>query len=79
MSWLPGWHLDRATALMTMVFADTAGIRDICELHGNCDHRWDWAGLLGRIVPDALARIAGPPYRAGQDKSALPADAEAAE
>ena len=46
------------------------------RIHGH-EYRRE-ACLLGLTAPDALAWIAGPPCRAGQDKSALPAAPEAA-
>ena len=59
-SWLPGQTLDRNTAITAMTLADTAAERDPAEGHRLWPHIQSWAGELGLIAPDAIARISQP-------------------
>ena len=76
-SWLPGRHLDRNSAITAMVLADVTGSGDIHPGHRLWVHVEGWAAELGLTAPDVLAQAASPPGRAGTGKSGEPADPEA--
>jgi hypothetical protein len=78
-SWLPGQHLDRNSAITAMVLADLTSSDDIDVGHRLWPHIEGWAAELGLTAPDALAATATPPVWSEPDKAALPADPEAAD
>lgn len=77
-SWLPGRHLDRNSAITAMVLADLTGPGDIRPGHHLWPHVEGWAAELGLTAPNVLAAVASPPGRTDPGKSAVPADPEAA-
>jgi hypothetical protein len=72
-SWLPGRHLDRNSAITAMTLAELAGPGDMHAGHRLWPHIEDWAAQLTLTPPEALTRIANPPawgearYDAGLD------------
>ena len=78
-SWLPGRHLDRNSAITAMILADITGHQD----PGGGRQLWaqahleGWAAELGLTAPDALTRAGRPPGRADAEETAVPADPEA--
>jgi hypothetical protein len=64
-SWLPGHHLDRNSAITAMVIADASGTGGLDRGHRLWPHIEGWAAELGLTAPTALAAIAAePPPRA---------------
>jgi hypothetical protein len=80
-SWLPGQHLDRNSAITAMVIADASGTGGLDQGHRLWPHIEGWAAELGMTAPTALAAVAAePPSRAisaAKDASAELADPEA--
>jgi hypothetical protein len=80
-SWLPGHHLDRNSAITAMVIADVSGPGGLDRGHRLWPHVEGWAAELGLTARTALGAIAAePPPRApsaGKDTWAEPADPEA--
>jgi hypothetical protein len=76
-SWLPGRHLSRNSAITAMVLADVTGPGDMHTGHRLWVHVEGWAAELGMTAPDVVARTVGGPTRADVGNSALPADPEA--
>ena len=78
-SWIPGRHLDRNSAITAMILADITGHQD----PGGGRQLWaqahleGWAAELGLTAPDALTRAGRPPGRADAEETAIPADPEA--
>jgi hypothetical protein len=79
-SWLPGRHLDRNSAITAMVLADTTGPGGIDAGHRLWPHIQGWAGELGLTAPDVLALTRTTTNRnaTATAKTAEPADPEAA-
>jgi len=79
-SWLPGHHLDRNSAITAMVIADASGAGGLDRGHRLWPHIESWAAELGLTAPTALAAIAAEPtpgaISAGKGASAEPADPE---
>ena len=65
MSWLPGRHLDRNSAITAMVLADATAHGDVTRRAPVLAHIEGWAAELGLTAPDALTQISSPPGRAG--------------
>jgi len=76
-SWLPGRHLDRNSAITAMMLADTTGPGDVHAGHPLWPHVEGWAAELGLTGPDALAQAGDPPSRDGAGRNAMPTDPEA--
>ena len=76
-SWLPGWYLDRSSAVTAMVVADAVGPDGVDRKHRLWIHVEGWAAGLGMTAPDVLTRAASPPEPDRDGKSAQPADPEA--
>ena len=76
-SWLPGRHLDRNSAITAMMLADTLGPGDVRDGHRLWPHVEGWAAELGLTGPDVLAQAGDPPCRDGAGRNATPADPEA--
>ena len=80
-SWLPGHHLDRNSAITAMVIADVSGPGGLDRGHRLWPHIESWAAELGLTAPTALAAVAAEPspgaISAGKGTSAEPADPEA--
>jgi hypothetical protein len=80
-SWLPGQHLDRNSAITAMVIADVSGSGGLDRGHRLWPHIEGWAAELGLTAPTALAAVAAEPppgaISAGKGASAEPADPEA--
>ncbi len=83
-SWLPGHHLDRNSAITAMVIADASGPGGLDRGHRLWPHIEGWAAELGLTAPTALAAVAAEPPpgaisadKAGKGASAEPADPEA--
>jgi hypothetical protein len=77
-SWLPGRHLDRNSAITAMTLADLIAHGDVHAGHRLWPHVEGWAAELGLKAPDILAEIARPPGRQDADRNALTADPETA-
>lgn len=78
-SWLPGRHMDRNTAITAMVLADVAGAGDVHAGHRLWPHIQGWAAELELTAPDALAWISQTLGRTSIEKdTAVPEDPEAA-
>ena len=77
-SWLPGRSMDRNSAITAMVLADVTGPGDLRAGDRLWVHVEGWAEELGLTARDVLAQAASLPGRTATDKSALPADPEAA-
>ena len=80
-SWLPGQHLDRNSAITAMVIADASGPGGMNRGHRLWPHIEGWAAELGLTAPTALAAIAAEPPQgaisAGKGTMAERADPEA--
>jgi hypothetical protein len=76
-SWLPGRHLYRSTAITAMVLAHISNHEDIRPGHRFWPDIESWAAALGLNAHDALARAAAPPGRAAPVSNAEPSDPEA--
>ncbi len=76
-SWLPGRHLDRNSAITAMMLADSVGPDDVHAGHRLWPFVEGWAAELGLTGPDVLAQVGGPPGRDGAGRNAMPADPEA--
>ena len=80
-SWLPGHHLDRNSAITAMVIADASGPGGLDRGHRLWQHIESWAAELGLTAPTALAAVAAEAVpgtiSAGKDASAERADPEA--
>jgi hypothetical protein len=72
-SWLPGRHLDRNSAITAMVLADLAA-RDPRPGHRIWPFVQSWAAELGLTAPGAIALAAQPP---AQEPALSPPDHEA--
>jgi hypothetical protein len=78
-SWLPGWLLDRNTAITAMVLADTAASGSPQPGGRLWPHVEGWAAEIGLEAPEALARVSRPPGGATAGKAdAAHCDPEAA-
>ncbi len=77
-SWLPGRHLDRNSAITAMMLADALGPGDVRAGHRLWAHVEGWAAELGLTAPEVLAQAGDPPGRDGAGRNAMPADPEAA-
>ena len=78
-SWLPGRHLDRNSAITAMTLADITGHQDPGGGHQLWAqaHLEGWAAELGLTAPDALTRAGRPHGRADAEETAITADPEA--
>jgi hypothetical protein len=80
-SWLPGQHLDRNSAITAMVIADASGPGGLDRGHRLWPFIEGWAGELGLTAPTALAAVAAEPepgdISAHKDTCAELADPEA--
>lgn len=80
-SWLPGRHLDRDSAITAMVIADASGPGGLHRGHRLWPHVENWAAELGLTAPTALAAVAAEPPPGGisadQSISAEPSGPEA--
>ena len=76
-SWLPGRHMDRNSAITAMVLADLVASDDMKAGHRLWPHVEGWAAELGLTAPDVLDYTARPPGWPRTGKSALPTDPEA--
>jgi hypothetical protein len=77
-SWLPGRHMDRNSAITAMVLADVTAYGAVNAGHRLWIHVESWAAELGLTAPDVLTQVSSPPGRDEPGKAALPADPEAA-
>jgi hypothetical protein len=57
-SWLPGRHMDRNSAITAMVLADMVASGDMKTGHRVWPHVEGWAAELALTAPEALTRIA---------------------
>jgi hypothetical protein len=73
-SWLPGRHMDRNSAITAIVLADVQGPGDMHAGHHHWPHIESWAAELALTAPEALTQIANLPSW----KDAVPDDPEAA-
>lgn len=78
-SWLPGRHLDRNSAITAMILADLTSSDQIGTRHRLWGHVEGWAAELGLAAHDAIVSLAAPPGWSEPDKAALPTDPEAAD
>jgi hypothetical protein len=78
-SWLPGRHLDRNTAITAMMLADVTDPGEMHTGHRLWPHVSSWAAELALAAPEALDQIAKPPSWANADRSGVMEDPEAAE
>ena len=78
-SWLPGRHMDRNSAITAMTLAEVVATDDVNPGHRLWLHIEGWSAELGLTVPDALTWISQPPGRVTSEKeAAVPEDPEAA-
>jgi hypothetical protein len=78
-SWLPGWLMDRNSAITAMVLADVVGTGEVAAGHRLWPHVEGWAAELGLSAPDALAWASEPSGHVSVEKDAVvPEDPEAA-
>jgi hypothetical protein len=77
-SWLPGRHMNRNSAITAMLLADVTAHGDVTAGHRLWIHVEGWAAELGLTAPDVLTQTSSPPGRHEPGKAALPADREAA-
>ena len=78
-SWLPGRHLDRNSAITAMVLADVVGADQVRTGHRLWPHIEGWAAELGLTAPDALAGVSQLPSSVRTERdAAVPEDPEAA-
>jgi hypothetical protein len=78
-SWLPGWVLDRNTAIIAMVLADVVGTVEVDAGHRLWPHIEGWAAELDLTAPAALAWISQPPGSVSIERdAAVREDPEAA-
>jgi hypothetical protein len=77
-SWMPGRHMDRNSAITAMVLADLSGHGDMRAGHRHWPHIESWAAELALTAPQALAKIASKPAWADADYSPGLDDPEAA-
>jgi hypothetical protein len=78
-SWLPGRHMDRNSAITAIVLADLTGPRDMHAGHRHWLHVEGWAAELALTAPEALTQIANPPSWADAAQQVTLDDPEAAE
>jgi hypothetical protein len=78
-SWLPGRHMDRNSAITAMVLADLVASDDMKAGHRLWPHVEGWAAELALTTPEALTRIAGQPGWADTSRTCELDDPEAAE
>jgi hypothetical protein len=78
-SWLPGRHIDRNSAITAMVLADMVASEDMSAGHRLWPHIEGWASELALTAPGALSQIAHSPSWADADRSGTLNDSEAAE
>jgi len=78
-SWLPGRHMDRNSAITAMVLADMVASDDMKAGHRLWPHVEGWAAELALVAPEALARIASQPGWANGGRTCELDDPEAAE
>ena len=64
MSWLPGRHMDRNSAITAMVLADLTGPGDMHAGHRHWPHIEGWAAELALTAPEPSPR--SPTRPAGQ-------------
>ncbi len=78
-SWLPGRHLDRNTAITAMILADTTTATDLHPGHRLWPHIQGWAEELGLADdPNAITLTSTPPEKpAGREPAPNPPDREA--
>jgi hypothetical protein len=77
-SWLPGRHMDRNSAITAMVLADLTGPGEMHPGHRHWPHIESWAAELTLTAPQALAKIDSPPAWAEAEYSPAVDDPEAA-
>jgi hypothetical protein len=78
-SWLPGRHIDRNSAITAMILADMVVSDDMHAGHRLWPHVEGWAAELALTAPEALTQVASPPGWADAGRSGAPDDPEAAE
>jgi hypothetical protein len=78
-SWLPGRHVDRNSAVTAMVLADALGSDDMKAGHRLWPHVEGWAAELALTAPEALTLIVSSPSWAHADRTCELDDPEAAE
>jgi hypothetical protein len=78
-SWLPGRHMDRNSAITAMVLADLTFPGDMDTGHRLWPHVEGWAAELALTAPEALTQIASPPRWGDIAQHAALDDPEAAE
>jgi hypothetical protein len=78
-SWLPGWRMDRNSAVTAMMLADVTGPGEIDAGHRLWPHVSGWAAELALTVPEVLTQMANPPTWANVGRSDAISDPEAAE
>jgi hypothetical protein len=73
-SWLPGWALDRNSAITAMTLADVTGEHGLDERHQLWPFIQGWAAELGLTGSDAVNRAAeqGSPRRQHDRESERP-------
>jgi hypothetical protein len=76
-TWLPGRHMDRNSAITAMVLADLTFPVDMHERNRLWPHFEGLAAELGLTAPEALTQIANPPRREVRPSATLD-DPEAA-
>jgi hypothetical protein len=77
-SWLPGRHVDRNSAITAMVLADVTGPGDMHAGHQLWIFVEGWAGELGLTANEVLAQTARPRgWAEAEEKAAVQADPEA--
>jgi hypothetical protein len=76
-SWLPGRHLDRNSAITAMMLADTLGPGDVHAGHRLWPFVEGWGAELGFTGSGVLAQAGDPPGWDGAGRNAVPADPEA--
>ena len=78
-SWLPGRHMDRNTAITAMVLADRVASDDMKAGHRLWPHVEGWAAELALTAPEAITQIASQPGWANVGQTCEAYDPEAAE
>jgi hypothetical protein len=78
-SWLPGRHMARNSAVTAMVLAGALGSDDMKAGHRLWPHVEGWATELALTAPEALTLIVSPPSWAHADRTCELDDPEAAE
>jgi hypothetical protein len=78
-SWLPGQHMDRNSAITAMLLADTVASDDMHVGHRLWPHLEGWAAELALTAREALTQIASQPSWANPGRTGALDDPEAAE